>query len=278
MKEYILPKGTLVKHGTTLCQLPSIMKLGIKGGGEYRDENRVRRELTPEISGVYVGNVIAYFAAYSAYSSKICSELNFSDYQKALRLHENNPKGFESLEIPVHLPATLPIILNIRLAEDCILYADEDFVDDGRAPLNKKIPKDRLVTEAEKVWINWQTGCLVRVGGIPSKWIKKIEYPALFNLQNVSRTPKDLISDCDHLASGLKQSYLKKNPKPILKYLQKKYKIKELSNSISATEKEISNLMSCEFISNIECRLFNHLNILLLTQKIAEDYGVKLEQ
>jgi hypothetical protein len=275
MKKFILPKGTLVKHGTTLCQALSILKSGLKGTGDYRDTNREKRELIPEISGVYVGNIISYFAAYSAYASKVISELEFPDYQRALKLYESNPKGFKSLNIP-SLPITLPIILNIRLGEDCILYADEDFVDNGNISSDEKIPEDRLISEAEGVWNNWQTGCLIRAEGIPPEWIKEIEYPELSKPQAVHRNSKQLTSDCDYFASGLRQSYLKKNPKPISKYLQKKYRTKKLSNKIPASLKSIGELTSTEFLSNVNFRLFNHFNILLLTEKTAKSYGVEL--
>jgi hypothetical protein len=275
MKKFILPKGTLVKHGTTLCQVPSILKFGLDGTGNFRDLNREARELSPETSGVYVGNLISYFAAYAAYTSRVNPELSFPDYQKALKLYDSNPQSFTTLTIP-DLLITLPVVLTIRLEEDCTLYADEDFVDNGKVPFDEKIPEQKLVSEAETVWNNYQTGCVIRDGGIPPNWIKEIEYPELSKPKILNRPSKQLTSDCDFFASGLRQSFLKKQPKPILKSLQKRYRTQKLSNSIVPTNKNVEQLFDKAEFSNVNNRLFNHFNILLLTESMARNYDVQL--
>jgi hypothetical protein len=156
---FYLPKGTIVKHGTSLCRLPGILKNGLVPGAE-RQEKRQKFELAPEIPGVYVGNLISYFGAYVSYTSELGAIFSSPTYRQAAELcATGESRKIKTLDIP-SAPKTLPVVLRVVLEEDCLLYADEDFVDDGNVPADERIPEEVLLKDAQHVWERWQSGCI----------------------------------------------------------------------------------------------------------------------
>jgi hypothetical protein len=106
----ILPAGTLVKHGITSDVLSSILSKGVLPSGSVSAGMlRDRYEKQPIGSGVYVAN------SYAAYASALIS------FTSKVVLILTNGLPFKPELIP------LPIVLNIRLDDDCMSKADEDY-------------------------------------------------------------------------------------------------------------------------------------------------------
>ena len=275
-KEFFLPKGTIVKHGTSLCRVDDIIVYGIRPGAE-RSEKRAQDELLPEINGVYVGNLLAYFGAYAAYSSLMTEVWNLPIYLEVISVLHFEPRRISHMALP-DIPLTLPVVLSIQLGEDCLLYADEDFVLDGTVPVDQSIPEELLVSEAEAVWDKWQTGCLMRNEGIPSNWIKEIEYPRLGSLQGTAQLHKDTYADCELFAGGTMQAALKREPASLIQSFYKAHKRTSLSQKVPATNDGLNSLKNQRGISGASNQFFNHAHLQMAFEHMAEMYGIPLHR
>jgi len=153
----MLPAGTVVKHGTSSDVLKQILKEGVRPSGSVsagfaRDAFEVR----PTSDAVYVSSsYVAYAAALISFSSKMSTQVT---------------TGF-SLD-PELVP--LPVVLNIRLQEDCVLGPDEDYL---------KLAKRHGYIESkngdvvEELWRKFGSGAILRDGGLPADWIESVECP-----------------------------------------------------------------------------------------------------
>jgi hypothetical protein len=133
MSEMILTAGTKVKFGTVSTALYPILRHGIAGdtvrqGFQLGDDARV------ESTGIYVGELMAYYAACAAFCNATsalhaANQDVLSIFVKQLQnAHGEKPKMPELEDIAAQ--AGLPIVLEITLEEDCLLQADDHFVDD----------------------------------------------------------------------------------------------------------------------------------------------------
>lgn len=276
MSDFFLPKGTIVKHGTSLCRLNDILTYGLSCNNK-REETRSTVELTPEINGIYIGELISYFASYTAYSFIVQSYLSKPENLSLFSLYYESPKKISSLKLSA-LPVTLPVVLNIQLEDDCLLYADEDFVFDGKIPVDEKIPEKLLINESKSVWDKWKTGCIVRSGGIPKSWIKYIEYPRIGNLSGSTELHKDTWADSELFASGVMQAGLKELPIPLMKSYKKSYGRVELSQRVPATKDGIDKILSLNGMNNINNQYFTHIQLTQTFDHIAENYGIPLHR
>lgn len=272
---FVLPKGTVVKHGTTLSRARAILQYGLTPKADRQDK-RIENEFAPEIDGIYVGNLLAYFGAYAAYSAELNDFRSRTDFLQAMMCLEE-PQQLKRLDLSA-APIDLPVVLRVRLAEDCTLYADEDFVADGRYPVDQRVPTAILEREAEHVWYVWQTGCIVRAGGIPPAWIETIEYPRVVSLEATQRLHKDTWADCELFIAGIMQASLKKQPKSLLDPFLKRYKREYLSQSVPATEAGIDRIESLRGLTETGSAYFNHVSISQAVEHMAEEYGIPLHR
>lgn len=153
-----MAKGTVVKHGTLASSLSAILSEGLAPGAT-RDEVRDGIEEKPVSEGVYVATLGAYIGAYRAFAANNARWLLKGD------------------SVP-----TIPIVLNIELAEDCEYVADEDFVPVRRGGI---IELSDLVSRAEAVWEQYGSAVVSR--SIPASWIRSFEFPYLANMESIRR-------------------------------------------------------------------------------------------
>lgn len=145
----ILAKGTTVKHGTINANLQSILEKGIlPNSNRTNDRNLIEEK--PLFSGVYVGQTLAYAAAYREFAAN-CK-----------RMMENKGKP------------TFPIELNIEIMEDVELYPDEDYINKRNY---KNLKDNDIKKQAFNIWNKYETGCINRA--ILSSWIQEIEFPEI---------------------------------------------------------------------------------------------------
>lgn len=275
MDRFTLRKGTVVKHGTNLSRLRSILSNGLHPAAA-RHEMRISNEHQPEIQGIYVGNLTAYFGAYAAYSAELVPFMSTQDYLRAM-LCLSDLHAIKTFEL-TDAPLDLPVVLRIRIKEDCELYGDEDYVQDGAIPVGQKVPTELLISDAKRVWDKWQTGCLIRSGGIPADWIEAIEHPRLGTLEASNRLHKDTWADCELLIAGVMQASQKKEPAVILAPYTKRYGRDCLSQCIPATESGIQRIEQLKGLSSNHNRYFNHVHITQAIEHMAANYGIPLHR
>lgn len=182
----ILKKGTLVKHGTTSRSLQGIIDQGIRPKAhQYHFRSTIEEAPTTD-QAVYVGQYMAYCAAM----------LSFMDLVMADAV----------MPSPKQNGAT-PIVFNIRLGDDCVVVADEDFVlidkheQYGRLPMKYRDEFLRSThEEGIRTWEGYGSVGIVRPDGIPTTWIESFEHPQL-ELRN---TP-EIYSDIELMLFGYRQ-------------------------------------------------------------------------
>lgn len=272
MNYFYLPKGTEVKHGTSLIRAEEIIFNGFNTNKELRCDVREKHEIAPESQGVYVGELISYFAAYTAYSSELVDMYLSLNPNEFLNYFYTSPKKLLELNLN-YVPSTLPVVLNIELGEDSILIADEDFVADGSYPANIRVPDDILVNEAETTWLKWKTGCILTE--IKKEWIKEIEYPCLSNFGSISPT-KNTWLDCELFARGLLQSYHKEPPTPLIDSFIKQNGRFSLTNKVPATRKGIEKILKSKKFIGKGNQLFNHISFGQILEEMCQRYDIPL--
>lgn len=225
-RKMILPKGSRVKHGTSLMLVDEIQKNGIIAGSE-RNQARNQNEEKPVVNGVYVGQNLSYYDASLVFTSFMQNTM------------QSGEKGGD-----------VPIILEIELGEDCELVADEDVVYEV-----KKMPRDQqipyLQAESERVWNDYESGVLVDKV-IPSEWIKVIEYPILRDIQSIAENKKYLNSykqDLSVLALAYWQFTTNATIKDFNEMLAEFKEKDEYTGQF--TNKEVFTKESVEFIQNL---------------------------
>ncbi|MDI5891089.1 hypothetical protein [Halomonas rhizosphaerae] len=184
----MLKEGTLVKHGTTSRSLQGIIDQGIRPRAHNYYYRSVVEQTPVAEQAVYVGKNMAYCAAM----------LSFMDLVMADEIKPSPKKK-----------SAIPIVLNIRLGDDCLVVADEDFVlldqydQHGNVRLTQKYI-DELTTsvreEGIRTWEEYGTVGVVRPDGIPAAWIESFEHPRL-----KLETSPDIFSDIELMLLGYRQ-------------------------------------------------------------------------
>lgn len=271
MSTYVLKKGTIVGHGTSLSRLPSILDQGLLCKAE-RAEGRMTTELAPETSGVYVGELMAYFGAYAQYSSEVAPILNHPEVFKAvMHFAQDDMRGVRMADLPI-APRTFPIVLKIRLEEDCELVADEDFVADGKFPVGQKVPETLLRQEAQAIWERWATGAILR--DIPPSWIISIEHPRVLTLDNVKQAAKQILVDCELIAGALMQSYKRVERTELISAFVQRHGKLAFSQNMPATVREMKRLHGMNgFVDNTHC-FANHFMLFQTIDFFSYQYQI----
>lgn len=201
-KEFRLPAGSRVKHGTAAVHLPSILENGLRAG-HSRHALRALTEECPKVEAVYVGGPSAYFGAWAAAGALMkeyeLSEVNFK------KLASSDPTDLFKADFK-EPPFAIPVVLSIELREDTLLVGDEDFALwlNGSDGTSLKHPD----STDEHVWDTFRSGGLVLPKGIPPDWITGIEFPRLIRIGDAQDKPmRQLADDCVLLAAGISQNH-----------------------------------------------------------------------
>jgi hypothetical protein len=273
MGGFVLKKGAVVGHGTSLSRLPGILADGIRRGME-RDADRSQIELAPESTGIYVGELMAYFGAYAQYSAEVAPHLEDPRIMAAaFCLAQDEAVRMKSMDLP-DAPLTFPVVIKIRLQEDCELWADEDFVADGKYPVDEKVPETMLQAEAELVWNRWRSGVLLR--DIPPTWFEAIEHPRVGNLDGQAKVTKQVFTDCELFAGSVIQSYKKMDPRGLITdFISANGKL-ALSQSMPPTAAALEKLVGFTGFANSANRFYNHLTLFHLMDVHAHRYKIPM--
>jgi len=272
MAKFVLKKGTIVKHGTSLARIREILVNGLIPGAE-RNADRSAIELAPEVAGIYVGELIAYFGAYANFSAEAASSMDDPAMMRAALCAALSPADLRDQDLPP-APLAFPLVIAIELQEDCELLADEDYVLDGAFPVDRAVPRDLLESEAEQVWTRWRSGVITRP--IPSGWFTHIEHPRLSHLDGSLEPHRQVLSDCELFAGGLMQSTNKELPEPLIRSYVQRHGALALSQRIAPTVEAIDSLLANKALAVNHNRVFNHLRLFQLMDMMAQHYGIRM--
>ncbi|HTD04340.1 hypothetical protein, partial [Undibacterium sp.] len=242
MSDFILPAGTVVKYGSISTQLYPILRNGIQPGSARQ---ALKTEGGPAIrDGIYVGELMSYFAACSAFCSATSelhsqNEATMEAFVKTLQNAHGQKPSMPELEA-IAVQAGIPVVLEIELGEACTVWADENFIEGTGRHEAATIEESVLRSKAEKSWGNWRCGVIVRDGGIPAGWIRKFHFPRLLDYRDVSGAKNSRMleqtTDCALMVGGLMQSWHKDAPADLLAAFRKQYGRSDFSQSAGFNE------------------------------------------
>ena len=253
MSDFILTAGTIVKFGTVSTALYPVLRHGIpadtvRQGFQHGDE------APAPSNGIYVGELMAYYAACAAFCNTTsalhaANQDVLSQFVNALQnAHGEKPRMPELEDIAAQ--AGLPVVLEITLEEDCLLQADTHFIDDDNA---------------DKSWKLWRSGSLRRPTGIPASWIKKFYFPRLLDYRDVgsAKNPRVLEQTTDSalLVGGLMQSWHKDTPGDLLLAFKKQYGRMNFSQSSNFDETALERFFNLNAMLDPATRLLNQMSI-----------------
>lgn len=255
MSAYVLPKGSLVKLGSLSNSLYSFFNNGVPENlpGVGLQALNTDQKLS-EISGIYLGELMAYFSAAAEFS-KMTAEL-YAAHEDVLNnfvQHLQSARGQKPLmddleDIATHIG--LPIVLEVELGEDCEVFADTHFEN----PEN-----------SEKSWKFWRSVVLKRAGGIPAAWIKKFYFPRLLDYRDLStaKNPRILEQTIDSslMVGGLMQAWHKDAPADLLVAFKKQYGQINFSQSLAFDANALERFFNFNSMIDPATRLLNLMTI-----------------
>lgn len=272
MSNFVLKKGTVVGHGTSLARLPGILQQGLQRGAE-RAPGRMITELAPESRGLYVGDLMAYFGAYAQYSAEVAPIMQDQSVMTANMklMMSRDARHLLHMDLPP-IPLTFPLVIKIQLEEDCEVNADEDFVADGKYPADQSVPPDMLRAEAQLVWERWRTSVILR--DIPPSWFVGIEYPRVVTTGNFFDAMRHVFADCELFSAAMMQSFKREDPNELMRIYQKKHGKLALSQSMAPTGPALQRLLSLNGFSDDANRLANHFSLFNCIDHMAREYDI----
>lgn len=252
MSDFTLPAGTVVKYGSISTQLYPILRHGI-----------------PAASGIYVGELMSYFAACSDFCSATSAlhsqhEASMDAFVKALQNAHGQKPDMPELEA-IALQAGIPVVMEIELAEACVVRANENFIEGTSKHEAAAIDDSVLRSKAEKSWGNWRCGVILRPEGIPASWIKKFHFPRLLDYRDVSGAKNSRMleqtTDCALMVGGLMQSWHKDFPADLLSAFRKQYGRTDFSQSSGFDETAVERFFNLNAMLDPATRLLNQMTL-----------------
>lgn len=265
-EEFKLAAGSRIKYGCTSTSLYSILRHGIPAdapryGFDAGSDNNVQ--------GIMVGELMAYFSACAAFCNNTSALHHthqdvMATFVGALQERHGEKPVMPELEA-IATEAGLPVVLDIELAEDCVLLADERFV---------------AATEAEKSWKLWRSGSLQTATGIPASWIKQFYFPRLLDYRDVgtARSPRMLEQTTDSalMVGGLMQAWHKDTPADLLTAFKKQYGRTNFSQSLSLDDTGLERFFNLNAMLDPATRLLNQMTIWQDIDALAKKQEIQL--
>lgn len=263
MSDFTLPAGTVVKYGSVSTQLYPLLRNGLQPGNALPAETGAIRD------GIYVGELMSYFAACAAFcrtTSDLHSqnEATMGAFVTALQNAHGQKPAMPELE-GLAVQAGVPVVLEIELGEACAVWANENFIEGTGKHEAAAIEESVLRGKAEKSWGNWRCGVIVRPGGIPAGWIKKFHFPRLLDYRDVGGAKNSRVleqtTDCALMVGGLMQSWHKDFPADLLSAFKRQYGRTDFSQSSGFDETAVERFFNLNAMLDPATRLLNQMTI-----------------
>lgn len=273
MSEFILPKGTLVKFGCVSTSLYSFLRNGIptdivRSGFQLPTEQNNETKPLKKI-GLYVGELAAYYDACAEFCEQTNEVHNVHDgvlkeFVNALHSNHEIKPSIKDLE-KVSIDVGLPIVLEILLMEDCVVTADENYVE---------------LNNPEKSWKLWRSVVINRKGGIPLSWIQKFYFPRLLDYKDVTEESNARVleqtTDSALMVGGLMQAWHKDTPGDLLLAFKKQYGRINFSQSMKFDESSLERFFNLNSMIDPATRILNQMNIWQDVSALAKKQGIQL--
>lgn len=269
MSTYVLPKRSVVKLGTISTSLYPFFRDGVPAtmprSGLLTTENAV-----DQISGIYIGELMAYFSACSAFAqhtSEIHAEYQvvLGQFVEQLQTARGEKPVFPELE-DIAAQVGVPIVLEIVLEEDCKVAADTHFEN---------------VENSEKSWKLWRSVVLSRPQGIPASWIKKFYFPRLLDYRDVAKSNNPRLleqtTDAALMVGGLMQSWHKDAPGELLLAFKKQYGRTNFSQVLPFDATSLERFFNLNSMLDPATRLLNQMTIWQDIDALAKKQGIPLQ-
>lgn len=269
MTSFILPKNTVVKLGTISTSLYSFLRSGIPSS-LAREGLRVTQDAEVPTSGLYIGELMAYFSASAAFCQSTSAlyveyESRLSVFVEQLQSARGTKPILDDLEM-IAAQVGIPVVIEIVLDEDCEVSADTHF---------------ETVENAEKSWKLWRSVVLNRAQGIPTTWIKKFYFPRLLDYRDLvtAKNPRSLEQtiDCALMVGGMMQSWHKDAPGDLLLAFKKQYGKTNFSQSMSFDEASLERFFNLNGMLDPATRLLNQMTIWQDINALAKKQGIPLQ-
>lgn len=269
MTTFSLPAGTLVKYGTVSTQLYPILRNGIHASSTRQSLHTGAEQAHVE-NGIYVGELMAYFAACIAFRQTTSElhaahEATLGTFVQALQEARGEKPKMPELE-DIAVQAGLPVVLEIELGEACILHADQQFIE---------------ADNAEKSWKLWRSVAIARDGGIPASWVKRFYFPRLLDYRDVgsSRNPKMLEQTTDSalMVGGLMQYWHKDTPGDLLLAFKQQYKRTNFSQTSNFDDTALERFFNLNAMLDPATRLLNQMTIWQDIDALAKKQEIPLD-
>lgn len=271
MSTTILPKGTVVKIGVLSNNLYSFLNNGVPAVlPRVGLENQQNLPNFTQQQGIYVGELMAYFAAAALFCQATAQLYakhkdtmdQFVHQLQTKRANKPTMNGLEDLSMQIGLP----IVLEIVLDEDCEVFADTHFEQSD---------------QTEKCWKYWRSVLLNRADGIPASWIKKFYFPRLLDYRDLegARSPRVLEQTIDTslMVGGMMQVWHKDAPADLLMAFKKQYGIINFSQSMVFNANSLERFFNLNSMLDPASRLLNQLMIWQDLDALAQKQGIPLQ-
>jgi len=268
MTDFILPAGSLVKYGSVTTRLYPILRNGLRPEAELAASGH-QAEGPAVRQGIYVGELMSYYSACVGFCNATSALHHdhaavMDTFVQALQSAHGQKPAMPELEAVAAL-AGLPVVLEIELAEPCVLWADENFIEGRKAAQPVQIDDALLRAKAERSWTTWRSAAIVREGGIPSAWIKKFHFPRLVDYRDVSsaKNPRvrEQTTDCALMVGGLMQSWHKDAPAELLAAFRRQYGRSDFSQSAGFDETSLERFFNLSAMLDPATRLLNQMTL-----------------
>ncbi len=269
MTSFILPKGSVVKLGTISTALYSFLRDGIPAN---LPREGLRQAATEPVvtSGVYVGELMAYFSASAAFCQSTSAlyhrhQEELTTFVEQLQSNRGVKPTIRNLE-SIAGQAGIPVVLEIVLDEACEVAADTHF---------------EAADNSAKSWNLWRSVLLQREQGIPSSWIKKFYFPRLLDYRDlaIAKNPRLLEQTIDSslMVGGMMQSWHKDTPGDLLLAFKKQYGRTNFSQSMNFDEAAIERFFNLNGMLDAATRLLNQMTIWQDIDALAKKQDIPLE-
>lgn len=255
MSDFLLAQGSIVKTAILSTELAQLLEHGLGGDPQ-----------APQSGAIAIGELSTYYRAGQLFSKHL-QQLH-TDNQDLLANFVGQlqaapgqlPASLDPALAAVAAQAAFPVILEIELAQNCRLQADDHY-----AP-----------GSPETSWKTWRSGWLeLPEGRLPAGWVRRFYFPRLIDFRAAANARsgrnKEQSTDVALVTGGYMQFHHKDAPGGLLAAFQRHYGRINFSQSLNFDAAGVNRFETLHALQDSACRLMNQMSLwqdlLAMTQK-----------